>query len=84
MARLDIERQNRLEPVRKEKALKELSKLICKGQLFDDVFYNITDKYVQFDFERYKITFWFYSGWHSGKTIKDGRGLKNLMKQLKK
>ena len=25
-----------------------------------------------------------YTGWHTGKTIKDGRGVRNLLKQLKK
>jgi len=28
------------------------------------------------------INFFPYSGWHSGKSIEDGRGFKNLLKQL--
>lgn len=29
-----------------------------------------------------KITHYAYTGWHTGKTIKDGRGLQNLLNQL--
>lgn len=29
------------------------------------------------------IRFYPYTGWHTGKLIKDGRGFKNLLKQLK-
>lgn len=28
------------------------------------------------------ISFWPYTGWHSGKSITAGRGIKNLIKQL--
>jgi hypothetical protein len=28
------------------------------------------------------VQFWPYSGWHSGATIKDGRGLQKLLDQL--
>ena len=31
----------------------------------------------------FKIHFFPYTGWHTGKGIKDGRGLQNLLKQLK-
>ena len=82
MARLDIERQNKLEPLRKKKALDELSKLLCKGKKYNNVFFEITDKLVKFYFKNEIVTLYFYSGWHTGKTIKDGRGLKKLIKQL--
>lgn len=29
-----------------------------------------------------RILFFPYTGWHTGKSIKDGRGLNNLLKQL--
>lgn len=30
----------------------------------------------------HQISFWPYTGWHSGKSITAGRGIKNLIKQL--
>ena len=35
-------------------------------------------------FDNEKVKFFPYSGWHTGKSIKDGRGIENLLKQLKK
>ncbi len=43
---------------------------------------NFDDR-IEFDFNGSKIKFYPYSGWATGKTIKDGRGLENLLKQLK-
>lgn len=37
---------------------------------------------LDFVFKGNPIKFWPYSGWHSGKGIKDGRGFENLLKQL--
>lgn len=43
-------------------------------------------------YQKRKINFWYkgsavhfypYSGWATGKTIKDGRGIENLLNQLK-
>lgn len=31
---------------------------------------------------RHKVLFWPYTGWHSGKSINDGRGLDHLLEQL--
>ena len=36
-----------------------------------------------FEYNGNTIRYFPYSGWHSGKGIKDGRGIKNLLKQLK-
>ena len=44
---------------------------------------QISDKELQFEhWPGDIIRFWPYKGWASGKTIEDGRGLKNLLKQL--
>ena len=37
---------------------------------------------IQFFFQGHKVYFFPRSGWHSGSTIIDGRGLNNLLKQL--
>jgi hypothetical protein len=44
---------------------------------------RISDTEVEFEWKGNMIKFWPYSGWHTGKGIKDGRGLQNLLKQLK-
>jgi hypothetical protein len=75
MARLNIDRQIDLEPKRIELAKKEIEKL---G-------YTITyqcDTRIDFTFMGHSVMFFPYSGWHSGASIKDGRGLKNLLKQI--
>ena len=41
------------------------------------------DTKLQFDFKGGIVFFFPYSGWHSGRTIKDGRGLNKLLKQIK-
>ena len=76
MARLDIERQNKLEPERMHHA----------AQLLNSMGYStvsLTDKSIQFDFKGEKVTLFPYSGWHTGKSIKDGRGIEKLLKQIK-
>ncbi len=76
MARLDQERQTMLEPKRLEKAKTEIEKLGYKI-----LFQNETK--LQFEFMGHQVYFFPYSGWHTGSTIKDGRGLKRLLRQLK-
>ena len=76
MARLDIERQERLEPERMKIAKTALTSL---G-------YEITQEtktWLTFTYKNCLVKFFPYSGWHTGKTIQDGRGLQNLLKQLK-
>jgi hypothetical protein len=77
MARLDTERQSKLEPKRMEYAI---------GQLHAAGIQSIfcpTDKNIEFDFKGEKVTLFPYSGWHTGGSIKDGRGLQKLLNQLK-
>lgn len=73
--RLDQEREKRLTPTRTETALTELrSRGYEPRQLGDDA--------LVFTHNGHQITYFPYSGWASGKGIKDGRGLRTLLKQL--
>jgi len=77
MARLDLERQEKLEPERLEYASEKLHELGFLDLVFPD------EKCIQFVFKGQTVTFFPYSGWHTGKSIKDGRGLQRLLNQLK-
>jgi hypothetical protein len=44
--------------------------------------WDITDKKIEFFFKGSLITFYPFTGWYTGKTINDGRGFKNLIKQI--
>lgn len=77
MGRLDIERQKRLEPLRFKLALAKLEDLSCVTVL------NTTDTTINFLYKDHNVNYHPYSGWASGKSIKDGRGLNNLLNQLK-
>jgi len=77
MARLDIERQKRLEPKRMTKAIKEISALGYKVT-------QVTETELTFIYSHGRVVHFFpYSGWHAGSGIKDGRGLKKLLKQIR-
>lgn len=76
MARLDVEKQQSIEPQRIEYAKEKITQLGYEIT-------SETDRSLEFYFRGHKVTFWPYSGWHSGKSIQDGRGLSNLIKQLK-
>ncbi len=75
MGRLNKDRQINLEPLRMEFA-------ICK---INEIGFEVStpnDKYILFYYKGEIITYYPYTGWATGKTIDDGRGLKNLLKQL--
>ena len=74
--RLDQERQQRLEPTRRETAIEAFT------QLGFDVMPD-GEKALMITFKGSIVRFFPYTGWHTGKTIEDGRGLDNLLKQLK-
>lgn len=76
MARLDTEIQDREEPKRIEFAVKKIEALGHKITHRDD-------KKIQFEHRGNVVTLYPYSGWHTGKTITDGRGLENLLKQIR-
>lgn len=73
--RLDQEREAKLAPLRMQGCKQKLEELGFQVQSFGG------DR-LEFQFKGHTIKFWPYSGWHSGKTIKDGRGFKTLLTQL--
>lgn len=73
--RLDKEREKRLQPVRMERAIEALRK---KG--YDAVAVSETEVHFMYDGSLVKL--WPYSGWHTGKSIVDDRGLIKLLRQL--
>ncbi|TYP71518.1 hypothetical protein [Aquimarina intermedia] len=75
MARLDKKRQENLEPKRLTKAINEIENL---GYVIEAKCEN----HIQFLYKGCTVTYFPYSGWASGRSINDGRGLKNLLKQL--
>lgn len=77
MGRLDIDRENKLEPKKLEFTLLALTKFDCVS----NIFHNGTT--ISFTYKGNIIRFHAYTGWASGKSIKDGRGLQNLLNQLK-
>lgn len=76
MARLDVERQSVLEPKRIEYAKQQI----------ENLGFEVTfkcDTRIEFEFKGETVKVFPYSGWHAGKTIEDGRGIKHLLKQIK-
>lgn len=76
MPRLDIERQQVFEPKRVQYAKDQIEKLGYEVEVFGGV-------RLEFEFKNYRVMFYPYSGWHAGRTIQDGRGIKKLLKQIK-
>jgi len=77
MARLDHDRQKKLEPQRMNIAVGQIQKLGFEPTILDST-------KLSFEYKGNKITYFPYSGWHTGKGITDGRGLKRLLNQIKK
>ena len=75
--RLNKEREATLQPKRMSDAIESIEAFGFKI-LYQD------DTKITFEFKYNLITYFPYSGWASGKTIKDGRGLQNLLNQIKK
>lgn len=74
--RLNQEREEKLQPERIKTCklkLEQLGFIVSKNGKTE----------LQFMFNGSLVKFWAYSGWHSGRSIKDGRGFLNLLKQLK-
>lgn len=76
MSRLDKEKQLELEPKRINHAIDKITSLGFKIIVE-------TNTMISFEFKNEVVFFYPYSGWHTGKSIKDGRGINNLLKQLK-
>ena len=78
--RLNKKRQTQLEPLRFMKAMS-----IFKNLGLDPVDLRANKQQcINFQFKGHNVSYFPYSGWATGKTIKDGRGLQNLLKQLTK
>ncbi len=75
--RLDQEREKKLSPTRMDTAINAI--VGDRGYRLEDRDSNIS---ISFMHKGSLVTYWPYSGWASGKSIKDGRGLNNLLKQL--
>lgn len=71
----DQGRREQLQPDREVYAIDKLTKAGIEISHVDKV-------KVQFMFKGHIVTHFFYTGWHTGKTIKDGRGIHELIKQV--
>lgn len=76
MSSLNIERQNKLQPERIEYAKRQLEQL---G--YDMIFESETE--LRFKFNDQTVRFFPFTGWFTGKSVKDGRGITNLLNQIK-
>ena len=74
--RLDKEREEMLQPERMEYAIEQLTKLGYTPTYIDKT-------RIEFGYMDERVTLYPYSGWHTGKSIKDGRGLQKLLNQIK-
>lgn len=75
MSRLNIERQEKLEPLRMTVAIEKITALGYEITFQDET-------RLEFIFRGHRIKYFPYSGWATGLTIKDGRGLSKLLKQI--
>ena len=78
MSRLDTDRQKELEPERMDYAIGQLHKAGIKSMVI------IKENCIEFYFKSEKVKLFPYSGWHTGKSITDGRGIHKLLNQLTK
>jgi len=74
--RLDQDRQQSLEHKRLAYAKKHLTELGI------EIVYETYNR-IDFLYKEKKCSIFPYSGWHTGSTIKDGRGINELINQLK-
>ena len=77
MARLNEDRQRALEPKRIDYAVKQIAALGYEVIARDNTL-------IKFIHKGKTVTFYPYSGWATGASINDGRGLKHLLSQLTK
>jgi len=74
--RLNQERQKELEPKRMEYAKEQIEALGYEITFCGEIG-------IVFYYRGCKVTLFPYSGWHTGASIKDGRGIDKLLKQIK-
>lgn len=87
MANRFRERQAELEPSRVQYAIEQLTglgyeveRLTGLGEIAD----QHNTRILRFTHKGSPVLFYPYTGWHTGKTIKDGRGIHKLLKQLQR
>lgn len=73
--RQDTDRQSKLEPKRIQYAKEKI-----EGLGYDIIDESTTR--ISFLFKKQVVTFFPYSGWATGITINDGRGIDELLKQI--
>ena len=76
MARLDEQRKKDLEPERMAYAIERLMEKGVEPFIIDG-------REIQFTWKYEIVKLFVYTGWHTGKSIKDGRGIEKLLNQLK-
>jgi hypothetical protein len=74
--RQDKEREAELQPKRMQFACEAIASLGYPITYLDET-------RLEFEFKGEKVKLFPYSGWHTGKSIQDGRGLQKLLNQLK-
>ena len=74
--RQNQERESELQPKRMLYALTKIGKLKTVSDI------QVSKTLIEFTFKDHIVRFYPYSGWHTGKSIIDGRGIDNLLKQL--
>ncbi len=74
--RLDKEREERLQPQRMEVAKQAIQNL-------GYTLIHVDETKVAFIYKGSAVHYYPYSGWATGKHIKDGRGLEHLLNQIK-
>lgn len=72
-----MEQRGNIEPKRFEYAIKKLEEAGARVTPKND-----GSKSLLVEYKHIKVTFYPFTGWASGKNIKDGRGIHNLLKQL--
>lgn len=75
MPRLNIDRQQKIEPQRMAHAKTHL-------QAMGYEIVKETATTLQFKFKGNTVTYYAYSGWATGKSIRDGRGWQHLYEQI--
>jgi hypothetical protein len=75
--RLDQEREQRLQPRRMATTQASLESMGYEVEQSGPAL-------LTFQHNGATVWFWPYSGWFSGKTVRDGRGFENLARQLRR
>jgi len=72
---IDKDKRSELEPTRMEYAISKLTELGYEVT-------HETDSWLTITFKGWPVKLFPYTGWFTGKTVTDGRGIQNLLKQI--